>query len=809
MSFSRKHTPVILIVVVAAVAFVTAGLARLRLDPDILSTLPEDLPEVSSLRTLRDAFVGGEDLVLSVEAGDAETSKAAAIALATRFREAPGLCRSVQEGESMESPEAGGALLAWALQNGDPLRLEAIRKRLDGAGAVQKHLEKVLEELASSPDPGTVQRWQYDPLGLLEGVDLHQMSAFQEAGFGASSADGTFRMLFLTPKEKLSGYREAEKWLGEIDQVVAAWRNSDAKFSDVVVRVTGEPAFMAEIGGGIERDLSGTLGVGTALIAALYWFMHRRWKPLFWILLLMGVSILMSLSMAGWVVGKLTVMSLGFASIVLGIVVDYGVLILQDARAHPELGPSGVRRHAMPGILAGAATTSAVFFALLFIGLPGLAELGLLVGMNVVTGAAVMLAFMPHVAVRHRVGEATHEDLSTGPPVSHRVAIAGTVLLVAGVAGVLLWRGLPPFEGGAAVLRPMHSKAAENWDIVQQRLGKADVASVPLVLTFPESEDARKTGRKVDDLLTSLRKEGVIQSFALPTAFLPHAGYQQSNIAAIGWFVKNKQMLADAVLNEGFTDETLVLFQRVMAVWEKSLADTASRATPDPAAEAVLRRFIGEEKMPGKAYSRLVALGFVQMDGQPGSPETKKLAMLNSRLASETGVGLAAWETLGQALSQRVKQDITREMLPIIAILLIMLAVAYRNWRDLLLSVLLLTLGVATLMATMSLLGQSWNLASLAALPLLLGTGIDYGIHTLLAMKRDKNDIRRMRNTTGRAVFFCGATTVIGFMSLVVADNRGVASLGIACAAGTVWILLLVLWLLPHWRCWIFGARRR
>ncbi|QIF02753.1 MMPL family transporter [Roseimicrobium sp. ORNL1] len=779
------------------------------MDPDVLSTLPGDLPEVGALRTLRDGFAGGGDLVLSVEASEAEMARAATAALAAKFRKAPALCRAVQEGDAMENSETGGALLAWALQNGNPLKLEAVRKRLEMPEALPKHLEHVLEELASSPDPGTVQRWQYDPLGLLEGVDLGQMMAFQEAGLGASSADGTFRMLFLTPKEKLSGYREAEKWLKEVDQVVAAWRSSDAKFSDVVVRTTGEPVFMAEIGGGIERDLSGTLGLGTALIAALYWFMHRRWKPLFWILLLMGVSILFSLSLAGWTVGKLTVMSLGFASIVLGIVVDYGVLILQEARTHPDLDAPGVRRLAMPGILAGAATNSAVFFALLFISLPGLAELGLLVGMNVVTGALVMLTFMPHVAVRHRVLDGDRDATRAGK-VTHRYALIGTVVMVVGVAAVLFGKGLPSFEGGAAVLRPMHSKAAENWDLVQQRLGKAGVSTVPLVLTFEDATKARDTAAEMEKSLAKLRQEGVIQEFALPSAFLPHEGYQRSNESGMGWFVKHQQMLEEAVLKEGFTEETLVLSRGVMTAWRKSLADAEAKPTaraaaaPAPEAQDLLRRFIGRE---GTGEGKLVALGFVQMAGQPGSPDPVKLAELNERLSSQPGVHLAAWESLGQALSKRVQQDITREMLPIIAILLIMLSLAYRNWRDLLLSVLILALGVAALMATMSLLGKSWNLASLAALPLLLGTGIDYGIHTLLAMKRDGNDVRRVRNTTGRAVFFCGATTVIGFMSLVVADNRGVASLGTACAAGTVWILLLVLWLLPHWRCWIFGDK--
>ena len=797
MSFFGKRLLLLLAVLVIGAAFVTAGLKKLRLDPDILSTLPPDLPEVQSLRILRDAFAGGNELVMTLEAGDATVAQEATASLATTLRAQPDLCLGVQEGDAFENPGTAGAMLAWALQQGPPEHLRQLRSTLEGPDALNRHLERVFEELASSPDPGTVQRWQYDPLGLLQAVDFAKMVAMRDGSPGASSSDGTFRMLFLTPKEKLGGYREAERWLGEVDQVVARWRSSDAKYTNVLIRYTGEPAFMSEIGGGIERDLSGTLGVGTVLIAALYWFMHRRWKPLFWILLLMGLSILISLSLAGFVVGKITIMSLGFASIVLGIVVDYGVLILQEARDHPHFTVAQLRNSAMPGILAGAATTSAVFFALLFVGLPGLAELGLLVGINVVAGAGVMLAVMPYVAARGRRPRPATTMPDQAAKASSRYAVAGTALLAVGVGITFAWKGLPPFESGAAALRPSKSEAMKTWEIIQQRLGKSDEASVPQVLTGGPG-GLWETAARAETALTAWQREGLIKGFSLPSPFLPAPGNARANRAVMQWFVANEKPLSEAVLAEGFTDETLALFHRVVASWNATL-DSPDESSGMP---TVLRRFISNA---GGGES--AALGTVVIDGTPGNPDPAKLATLHRRMGAEKGVSLAAWETLGQALSSRVRQDITREMLPLIAVLLLMLALAYRNWRDLILSVLLLGLGVAALMATMVLIGQSWNLASLAALPLLLGTGIDYGIHTLLAMRREKNDIRRMRNTTGRAVFFCGATTVIGFMSLVVADNRGVASLGIACAVGTMWILLLVLWLLPHWRRWMGEGR--
>jgi len=155
------------------------------------------------------------------------------------------------------------------------------------------------------------------------------------------------------------------------------------------------------------------------------------------------------------------------------------------------------------------------------------------------------------------------------------------------------------------------------------------------------------------------------------------------------------------------------------------------------------------------------------------------------------------------ALSSLVKHDLRKQLIPVLAVLAITLMITFRNGKDLLLSLLMLVSGLAGLAATMTLAGLSWNLASLAAIPLLLGTGLDYGIHILLALQRTGNDVALVRATTGKAVFFSGMTTVIGFASLFFAGNRGISSLGLACCVGTLWILFIVVVLMPHWRLWL------
>jgi predicted RND superfamily exporter protein len=201
-------------------------------------------------------------------------------------------------------------------------------------------------------------------------------------------------------------------------------------------------------------------------------------------------------------------------------------------------------------------------------------------------------------------------------------------------------------------------------------------------------------------------------------------------------------------------------------------------------------------------------LATASVPGRPGHPDRERLEQLRVHLGGEAGALVAGWEVLSGALTRLAQEDLRRLLPPVLGLLLLALALVFRDWRDVLLATLALGAGVAALMATMRLCGLSWNLASLAAVPLLLGTGIDYSIHILLALRRSRNAIREMHSGTGRAVFFAGMTTVIGFSSLMLANNRGLAALGLACCAGVFWVLLIALWLLPHWRGWLVRQQR-
>jgi hypothetical protein len=104
----------------------------------------------------------------------------------------------------------------------------------------------------------------------------------------------------------------------------------------------------------------------------------------------------------------------------------------------------------------------------------------------------------------------------------------------------------------------------------------------------------------------------------------------------------------------------------------------------------------------------------------------------------------------------------------------------------------------------MAALGIDFNFANVIVLPLLLGIGVDSGIHLVhrAKMRRSTTELL-LETTTARSVFYSALTTVVSFGTLAFSAHRGVASLGVLLTVGmllTIICNLIVLPALIDWR---------
>jgi predicted RND superfamily exporter protein len=152
---------------------------------------------------------------------------------------------------------------------------------------------------------------------------------------------------------------------------------------------------------------------------------------------------------------------------------------------------------------------------------------------------------------------------------------------------------------------------------------------------------------------------------------------------------------------------------------------------------------------------------------------------------------------LGNELQEVIPREFHRTFLGLVAIVLVLLLVGFRGFRDVFLLVVTMALVFACLGGAMTWLGMQWNFFNLAAILLLLGTGVDYSILFILALRRNGGDVADAQRHIGLVVALCGAAAAAGFGSIAWASNMGLASLGKTCALGLVLDAVISIFLLP------------
>ena len=498
--------------------------------------------------------------------------------------------------------------------------------------------------------------------------------------------------------------------------------------------------------------------------------------------------------------------SLGFAAVLLGLAVDYAVVHYQEALAHPRLSVPEIRRAIAPSILWAAITTISAFLVLNLGGLPGLAQLGTLVALGIALAAVVMVvAFLPPLFPDRRKPSPTWTrqgwwtyflppvEQTGGPlvaegPYYSRAAFIVTTLVVLFAAGVLAVRR-PGLDRTTEALRPQHGDAEQALDEVTACLGIPQ-NPIWLIVSGGQEREVWQQLASAEATLGEARSNHVISSYLLPAAMWPRVEFQESNRAAARWLGAQGVALREAALREGFNTNALFLTDELVRTWARAGAGTGVFWPTNELSQWLLKRFIA------RTPDKWLVMGMAT----PASNRVDEVSLsdLSSRL-SPRGVLLSGWELLGSTTLRRVQERLWLLVLPMVVLVLASLWLAFRRFREVLLGAAVLLLSGLCLLATMALCGWSWNLLNLMAVPLVLGTGVDYGLFVQLALRRHGGDVRLVRQSVGRALLLCGGTAIAGFGSLAWSGNAGMASLGKVCAIGIGANMLISVFLLPAW----------
>jgi predicted RND superfamily exporter protein len=150
-------------------------------------------------------------------------------------------------------------------------------------------------------------------------------------------------------------------------------------------------------------------------------------------------------------------------------------------------------------------------------------------------------------------------------------------------------------------------------------------------------------------------------------------------------------------------------------------------------------------------------------------------------------------------MSARITSGFNRAATTAGILVLLILFAKFRHPRDMLLALVPKVMGVIWMMGGMRLLGLSYNFANLVAIPLILGVGIDNGVHIINRMRMEAEEgMTMVLRHTGRAILVAGLTTMIGFGSLALASHRGLSSLGLVLLLGLGSTIICATIVLPN-----------
>ncbi|MEM7643779.1 MAG: MMPL family transporter [Pseudomonadota bacterium] len=620
-------------------------------------------------------------------------------------------------------------------------------------------------------------------------------------------------------------YTDLQPVEGTIEAIGAAIDALDPELSRLVqVGVTGDPALRHEeldsVSRGIGLSLGGSFLVVTVLLLVAYGSMARAGATL----LALVVSLVLATGFAAQAFAALNLVSVAFVVLLVGLGLDFTIHAFLHIDGRGD-GPARAAQIARMGreiggaLLLGAGTTVLAFLAFVPTDFDGIAQLGVLGAAGVVIALIVALTFMPALVMAWpRLAIGLPPRRTSKAAGGTRAGRIGRVALLVAVVPAALWVGREVrFDADPTVLRDPNaaSMQALAWlhddpETVPYRLsaltGSADSASA--LARILDGLPLVASARMLDDFLPDDQTEklrlldgarGTLAGIAaeatqppLDGAAGPAADALARRLATSGR--PSTERLRGTILDWSAADAAArdraerAVF-RFLPLFLDTLGRqaTAGAATRDDLPAAVVRRFRADDLWRVEIVPAA--------DPRDQDDLSDFVAAVDARVA-ETGDATLAGPPVhilraGQTVAAAIVQALAVAGLATLLLCFAML----RDWRLVVAIIVPLAAAAALTAAASAALGIAFNYANVIVLPLIIGLGVDSGIH--LALRRRSLGAGRplAATNTPRAVVFSGLTTIAAFGSLMLSDHQGTASMGLMLAvAVTLTLATTLIW---------------
>lgn len=736
-------------------------------------------------------------------------------------------------------------LLAARIERG--LEQGSMLPAADAPAEAERLVELIESEIAFLEDPaGFADRFTAQPLRLLAGSRL---AALTDRGYLATRDQHALFLLVTGAAGGLEGRREL------VSEVRAATEAVLAAGRGVRYGLTGPPAMEVEEMASIGRDGRRTsiFAIAGVFVLSLLAFERRRHALLG--LLTLAIGTVWALGAVRLELGYLNMITTALVPILVGMGVGYAVHILSqyelERRVHErEEAVRVTYRTTSAAVTVSALTTAAAFFCFLFMRFKGFAELGLVTGVGVVLCLVATLTVLPALlmlrgaeakALGLRPEERAVVDRFWNRATARRVcrfprlvvALAAIATVVSAVAATRvridssLLELLPAGAESLRYLDLLHEESELSNDLNIVVAGDLDelrrfataAAERPSVERFesildflPESAESREeSDRALERARALFDRVEVGREGSSPAAWSASLARLEGALAEA----------ADSAFVAGLGELSGTL-ERARGAAERAVGLTATRLGGGAAASHgdAERRLLGElaglvgqlkesaaapaptlDTLPSALRDRFVTergryLGYLHPAGEIYDPDFLARFNADALMISETAIG---FPVLFEDHSRAITGGFETAFAIGGGLIFILLLIDLRHAGRTLLALAPVVLGTLWMLGLMRALDLDFNLANLVAVPIVLGVGIDGGVHVVHRFRLEgAGGLETVVAHTGRAVLIASLTTMVGFGSLALASHRGMASLGMLLLAGVATSLLATLVFLPN-----------
>ena len=662
-------------------------------------------------------------------------------------------------------------------------------------------------------------------------------------------AEGLRRYVVIKPQLDFNSLFPGEPAIGRIRAVVDSLGLSAAVGASV--RLTGSVPMADEELRSAIQGLGIAVGLALFMVGGILYAGLRSVRLIGASLFTLLVGLVITSTFAALAVRHLNLISIAFAVLYIGLGIDYAI---HYSLRYRELRVEGARqREALrltaedvgASLFLSAVTTAACFYAFIPTAFKGVSELGMIGGTGMLISFLVTITLLPALLCLAPFRPKPDERPLVGGVMPHGLArwIAGhrrTVLIGASIVALASAALLPQarFARNPLDLRDPEAKATATF---RELLADTTTSPMTIAVLAPDSAAAERLA----DRLTRLER---VEEAITIGVFVPDGqGPRLARIDRIGRVIDSslEPTRADATdLSARAADLTARLasvetFRRRLSRYEPADEETRDRArfasfqirgwqrwmedrpasVQREALDRVESSLLGGLRRSLHDLRASLDAGFVTAADLPAdlverwvSPDgTHRVEVIpRDNLADEAALRAFVADVLSAAPDATGEPVISvsageavvsafRQALAYAAIAtLLLLLLALRSFWDTMRVIVPLLLAGALAGAATVLFGLAFNYANVIALPLLLGVGVDNGIHMVHRSRAGlTGEADLLGTSTARAVLFASLTTIFSFGTLAFSRHPGAASMGQMLTIGMLSVLLCTLVVLP------------